>query len=96
MKVVLHQEVFVQEAENDQWEPAARGQRTVDMLCARQVGWDIHTGPEIAPTRVEKVKYVVPSGLLHVYLEPVQVRDGGDVNSAIEQLKRQGYEVRQV
>ena len=97
MKVVLHQDVFLCDADNnDLWKTAAHGQREIEMPCAPQVGWDMHIGSEIAPTRVENVKYVLRAGHLHVYLEPVKVRDVTDVTPAIEQLKRQGYEVRVV
>ncbi len=93
MEVVLHQDVLTRDDDGELWALAARGQRTLDMPYPPQVGWQIRSGPDIVPTRVDKVCYVVQTGFLHAYLDPINV-SGGNVEAAINGLKDRGFEIR--
>lgn len=93
MEVVLHQDVFTRDDGGELWALAARGQRRLDMPYAPQVGSEILSGTDIVPTRVDKVCYVVQTGFLHAYLDPINV-SGGDVQAAINGLENRGFEIQ--
>ena len=94
MDVRLQREVLQRELEPDLWNVAAVGFKQVEMPCAPQVGWTVVIGAASTAPRVEKVTYVVRTGLLHVLLESVKVESDEAADSAIRELEGLGFEIQ--